>query len=274
LLHSPGAGVDGIDFAALPDDCAVCNVFEHEGPIAEFVLLAMLEQSIGMGAMAAGFTPEGWSEIYRTRRPHQEIAGKTIGLVGLGHIGAAIAVRAKAFGMHVRAVTSSGRGATDAIDWLGTSEQLDELLAVADFVVIACPLTERTRGMIGAAQLATMKPTAVLINIARAEIVDEEALFNALRSGAIGGATLDVWYAYPSAGGEQVAPSRFPFHTLANVRCTPHSSAWTEALFDRRYEIIADNIARLRAGQPLRNVVRAAAMDGDGNNRPCGGRIS
>jgi phosphoglycerate dehydrogenase-like enzyme len=261
LLHTPGAGVDGIDFSALPDDCAVCNVFEHEGPIAEFVLLAMLEHAIGLGAMTASFSPEAWSEIYRTRRPHQEIAGKTVGLVGLGHIGRGIALRAKAFGMRVHAVTSSSRGASAEIEWLGMSEQLDELLAAADFVVVACPLTERTRGMIGAAQLAVMKPTAVLINIARAEIVAEEALFRALQSGAIGGAVLDVWYAYPSPNADQTRPSRFPFHKLANVRCTPHSSAWTEALFDRRYAIIADNIARLRSGEPLRNLVRAPLAD-------------
>jgi phosphoglycerate dehydrogenase-like enzyme len=97
----------------------------------------------------------------------------------------------------------------------------------------------------------------VLINIARAQIVDEEDLFHALQRGDIAGATLDVWYAYPDAPGDQVLPSRFSFDELPNVRCTPHSSAWTEAMFERRCAVIADNIARLRRGEPLRNVIRA-----------------
>src|SRR5262249_49601227 len=90
LLHTPGHGTDGIIFAALADECWVCNVFEHEGPIAEFVMLAILEHAIGASTMAAGFTAEGWTELYHNRRPHHEVAGGTVGLVGFGHIGRAI----------------------------------------------------------------------------------------------------------------------------------------------------------------------------------------
>jgi phosphoglycerate dehydrogenase-like enzyme len=270
LLHLPGAGADAVDFAALLAHCLVCNVFEHEVPVAEFVITAVLDHAIGYGRMVRGFDSEKWSDIYFSRRPHGELFGKTLGLVGYGHIGRAVAQRARAFGMRVHAISHSGR-APEA-HWAGTTLQLDELLSVADFVVIACPLTAETRGLIDSKALDTMKSSAVLINIGRAQIVDEEALFHALEQGRIAGATLDVWYQYPAAGDSRARPSRFPFERLPNVHCTAHSSAWTEELFERRYAVIADNLTRLHDGRPLRNVIHPAlestvstfGVDGDG----------
>ncbi|MBA3584514.1 MAG: hypothetical protein H0W36_08310, partial [Gemmatimonadetes bacterium] len=110
LLHLPGAGTDGIDFDALAPETAVCNVFEHEIPIAEYVLLAMLDWQIRPGEMRASFSPETWSDVYRNRRPHGEIHGRTLGILGLGRIGRAIATRALAFGMRVVAVDTNPVG--------------------------------------------------------------------------------------------------------------------------------------------------------------------
>ncbi len=256
LLHSPGAGVDAIDFDALPADCAVCNVFEHEGPIAEYAFAAMLEWETGFAAAAAAFSNETWSEAYRTRKPHGELAGKTIGLVGYGHIGAAIARRAAAFDMRVIAVASRSRPAEPGVAWIGGPDRLGELLAQADYVLVACPLNDQTRGMMGAPQLAAMKPTAVAINVARGEVFDEAALYEALRERRIAGAVLDAWFRYPGPG-ETVPPSRFAFDTLPNVTCTPHIAAWTAGLWERRFTVIADNIRRFHDGAPLRNLVRA-----------------
>jgi phosphoglycerate dehydrogenase-like enzyme len=253
LLHLPGAGADAVDFTALTVNCTVCNVFEHEVPVAEFVLAAVLDHAIGYSRMIRSFDSEKWSDIYFSRRPHAELSGKILGLVGYGHIGRAVAQRAKAFGMRVHAISQSGH-APEA-DWTGKPLQLEELLTVADFVVIACPLTAATHGLIDAKALDAMKPSAVLINIGRAQIVDEEALFRALEKGRIAGATLDVWYQYPTAGDPQARPSRFPFERLPNVHCTAHSSAWTEELFERRYAVIADNLTRLHERRPLRNVI-------------------
>ena len=260
LLHVPGAGLDGIDFGSLPPGCAVCNVFEHEIPIAEFVLLAMLEWQIRLSAMRRSFTPETWSAVYRNRVPHGELFGKTLGLVGFGRIGRAIAVRARTFGMRVIALdatTTDPAGLAEIV--LPPSEQ-PRLLADADFLVIACPLTENTRGSIDSDALGHMKPSAVLINISRAEIVDEDALYRALADGVIAGAFLDVWYCYPAGSDDAAPPSRQPFHTLPNVYATPHSSAWTDALPRRRYAVIAENIRRLGGNEPLLNLVRPAAV--------------
>lgn len=253
LLHLPGAGADAVDLLALPPGCQVCNVYEHEIPIAEYVLAAMLEHTLGLARMRAAFDATRWSETYAARRTHGEIQGKTLGVIGFGHIGQAVAQRARALGLRVHAISRGGQA--PGVDWAGTVSQLPQMLPEVDFLLIACPLTPETRGLIGAAQLQLMKPSAVLINIGRAHVVEEEALYRALESGALGGAALDVWYEYPVAGRADVRPARFAFEQLPNVHCTAHSSAWTEELFERRYAFIADNLSRLNQGLPLRNVI-------------------
>lgn len=264
LLHMPGAGTDAVTMGLLPDDCTVCNVFEHETPIAEYVMLAMLDWEINYSGMTRAFTAEGWSEAYRTRKPHGELAGRSVGLVGYGHIGRAIATRAAAFGMTVWAVASQARPTEPPLEWIAGPEWLDEMVSASDYVVVACPLTDATRGMIGADALTAMNPNGVLINVARGEIVDEEALYLALKEERIGGAILDAWFQYPKLFKDgpngSVPPSRFPFDQLPTVRGTPHASAWTRALFERRYAVIMDNIRRFADGRPLLNVVHAPTV--------------
>lgn len=257
LLQAPGAGTDKIDFALVAPEASICNAYEHEGPIAEYVFAAVLDHALGFGAMTRHIADLGWGGAYFSRPAHGEVAGRTLGLVGLGHIGAAIARRAKAFDMTVMAVTASRHASAPDVDWIATSEQLDALLARSDYLVLACPLTDATRGMLAMRQLKQMKPTAVLINVARAEIADEADLYAALKDGVIAGAVLDAWYRYPASATDELTPSRFPFGDLANVRMTPHSAAWTHGIWERRGVVFGDNIARLRAGDPLLNVVRS-----------------
>jgi phosphoglycerate dehydrogenase-like enzyme len=257
MLHVPGAGLDGIDFGSLPARCTVCNVFEHEIPIAEYVCCAMLEWEIRLSAMRRAFNAGSWSDLYRHRVPHGELCGKTLLLVGYGRIGQAIARRARAFDMHVIVVARSAATLDAAAGGFVGPEALHEVLPHADYVAIACPLNETTRGMFDAAALSRMKPTGVLINVSRAEIADEKVLYDALAQGRIGGAVLDVWYQYPKGADDRVPPASHPFDTLPNVVCTAHSAAWTDKLPQRRFAFIADNILRLARGEPLRNVVRA-----------------
>jgi phosphoglycerate dehydrogenase-like enzyme len=256
LLHVPGAGLDGIDLESVPPSAWICNVFEHEVAIAEFVLFAMLRTEIRLDEMRASFRPDTWSQVYRNRVPHGELLGRTVGLLGFGRIGRAIARRARPLGVRLLALDAAGE-ADDLADEMLRPGDLPRLLAEADYLVIACPLTDATRGLIGAAELARMKRSAVVVNISRAEIVVEQCLYLALRDEIIAGAYLDVWYRYPSGADDQVAPSEFPFHELPNVVCTPHSCAWTVNLPGRRYAVIAQNIQRLSARQALMNVVRA-----------------
>ncbi|MDP3415492.1 2-hydroxyacid dehydrogenase [Falsiroseomonas sp.] len=259
LLHVPGAGLDGIALDAVPAGCAVANVFGHEIPMAEFAMFAMLEHCIRPAEMPGHLDAATWPAAYRGRTLHEEVAGKTLGLVGFGHIGRELARRARAFDMRVAAVSRRGGDVADA-DWVRPASGLEEMLPMVDFLVLCCPLTQATRGLINEHRLRRMKPSAVLISLGRAEIAVEEDLFHAMQNRQIAAAYLDVWYRYPKANETTLAPSRFPFHELANVRCTPHASAWTEQLLHRRYDQIARNIRRLDTDGAFENLVRQASQ--------------
>jgi phosphoglycerate dehydrogenase-like enzyme len=252
LLQLPASGLDAVDLAAVPDGCRVCIVFELDFGISEYVLAAMMHLTIDMGGRSDRFKACSWRETPRLDgafRP--ELGTRSVGCIGYGTIGRAIAQRARAFGMPVLAVTRTPRELEPAPHWLGGFDQLDHLLERADYVVIACPLNDETRGLIGRAQLDRMKPSAVLINVARGPVADEDALFEGLRDGVIGGAVLDTWYCYPSATEPDIRPSRHPFHELGNVVMTPHLSGWTEGLMPRRFAVIIENMERLADGRPL-----------------------
>jgi phosphoglycerate dehydrogenase-like enzyme len=257
LLHVPGAGLDGIDMVALAASVEVCNVFEHEIPIAEYVLGQMLNHEIRFDDLRRSMSAESWSDVYRNRVPHGELFGRTVGIIGFGRIGRAIATRAKAFGMRILALDINDPGDGLANEVMKPAD-LNRLLPQLDYCVVTCPLSGATHSMIGHEQLSAMKKTALVVNVSRAEIVEEKALFDALENGVIGGAVLDVWYRYPTGADDHVPPSRFDFAKLPNAVCTPHSSAWTTALPGRRYRFIASNIDRLLRGEPRLNVVRAA----------------
>ncbi len=259
LLQLPGAGYEQIEFAAVPAHCTVCNVFEHEYGMAEYVMAAMLEWQIGIRGMDAQLRQGAWRAGFVGGTPsHGELMGKSVGLVGYGHIGRAVATRAKAFGMQVAAVTRTPGNPDDCVDHIAGMDHLGTLCGEADFIVVACPLTEDTRGLIGPAEFRLMQDHAVLINVARGAVVDEDALFAACSTGTIGGAVIDVWYQYPDHADSVQLPSRHAFHALDNVVMTPHASGWTRELVARRWAVIADNLDRLAKGEPLRNVVQAS----------------
>lgn len=259
LVHVPGAGAEQVALQALPAGTLVCNVHGHEVPIAEFTLHAILEHCLQLWRYPARLDAEAFAQTYAARPQHGEAAGRTVALVGFGHIGQEIARRARAFGMHVVAVTRSGKpGDAELAHEFVPVSQLDAVLPRADVLVLCCPLDEGTRGLVGARQLALLPPGALLVNVARAEVVEEQALYEALQAQRLGRAVLDVWYQYPKKGQPPVAPSRFPLHELPNVRATPHISAITPALLERRYGFMARNIERLHSGQPLLNVIHHA----------------
>ncbi|MBS0340037.1 MAG: NAD(P)-binding domain-containing protein [Proteobacteria bacterium] len=257
LVHVPGAGSEQIACEALPAGTTVCNVHGHEVPIAEFTLHAILEHVVQLWQYPAHLDAQAWATAYANRPQHEEAHGKTLAIVGFGHIGQEIARRAKALGMHVLAITRSGKPGTAAelADEFVAVSALDDVLSRAQALVLCCPLDDNTRGLIGARQLALLPANALLVNVARAEVVNEQALYEALRDRRLGRAVLDVWYQYPKKGEPPVSPSRWPLHELPNVRATPHISAMTPALLERRYSFMAQNILRLQQGQALLNVI-------------------
>lgn len=259
LLHLPGAGTDDIAFDAVPPRTTVCNVFEHEIGISEYILSGMLQWAIGIPRMDAALRQDEWFGSHLSGPRHGELHGRTVGIVGYGRIGREVARRATAFGMKLIACSRTPGGADEFIDRVAGMDGLPGLLAAADFVVLALPLDTSTAGIIGAGELGRMKPTAVIINVARGALIDERALFDACRTRRIAGAIIDTWYRYPRPGETVSAPGNFPFRELDNVIMTPHASGWTEGLRPRRCRFIAENLDRLAKGEPLVNVVRPAS---------------
>ncbi|MBN9457971.1 MAG: phosphoglycerate dehydrogenase [Bosea sp.] len=257
LFHVPGAGYDAVDLELLPASAAVCNCFGHEQAIAEYVMSALLARAIPLADADRRLRQGDWAWwAGAPERVHDEIAGRTIGLLGFGHIGKAIAARAKAFEMQVHVANRSPVATSPLVDRAFTLDQLAAFLGSVDVVVVSVPLTEETKGIVGAAAFAAMRPDAVLVNVGRGPTVDEEALYEALRSRRIGGAIIDTWYRYPQAGDAAPLPSKLPFQDLSNVLMTPHMSGWTNGTIRRRQAVIAGNIRRRFSGEPLENVVR------------------
>jgi phosphoglycerate dehydrogenase-like enzyme len=254
LIQSPGTGVDFIDFTAVPVGVRVCNCYGHAEGTAEYVLLSILLWChVHFVPAAQSFRAErSWRYSGRVNGPiNAELYGKTVGIVGLGAIGRAVAARAKGFGTRVLGCNRTPRDLPD-VDRQYPLEAIDAFLAECDFVVVAAALAPETEGLIGAGRFAVMKRSAVLLNVGRGAIVDEDALYAALKEKRIRGATLDVWYAYPSKDNLTIAPSKHPFHELDDVWMTPHTSAWTTGMVDRRWSEIADNLDRLARGDALR----------------------
>jgi phosphoglycerate dehydrogenase-like enzyme len=248
LVQVPGAGVDRIDLTALSEATLLANTYGHEVGIAEYVIGAILTMTREFSRLDAALRHGDWQSQWAvgTTPPPvwPELAGRTIGILGYGRIGQNIARRARAFGMQVCAIRRDvGQSMEDDLALLGGPNILDEVLRRSDYVVVSMPASPETIGWIGETELSLMKPSAVLINVARAEIVDEEALYNALSRHSIGGAVLDVWYRYPREPGP-AAPASLPFHELSNVLMTPHVSGWTDGMLDARAKLIGSPVKK------------------------------
>ncbi len=218
----------------------------HARPLAEFVLMAMLMFNKGALRMAADQRAHRW-ERYAGR----EIAGQVVGIVGVGRIGREVARLLR--GLDARVVGTvrapEGRRADDLyLDRLLPTERVDEMLGELDYLVLACPHTPQTHNLLSAERLAAIKPDAVLINIARGQVVDEAALIDALRDGHLRGAALDVFR-------EEPLPPESPLWDMPNVIICPHSASTADSENAKIVDLFRDNLRRYLNGEPLRNVL-------------------
>ncbi len=183
------------------------------------------------------------------------LAGATLGIVGLGSIGCAVAERARALGLHVLGLRRSAAAGVDPAPAheLFAPGRLHEMLSRSDAVLVAAPETRGTRHLIDAAALAAMKKGALLVNVARGALVDEAALVDALRSGQLGAAALDVFEQEP------LTPES-PLWELPNVYLSAHSSVSVDRYLDDVFDLFADNVARYLRGEALRNRVDMEAL--------------
>lgn len=245
IVARQGVGYDSVDIeAAKRLGIAVTNTpGANSKSVADLAFGLLLATARNIPAMDRAIRTKGWY-----RHTGCEVDGKTIGIVGMGNIGGQVAKRARGFGMKVLAYDVYPR--QDFIDnYDVTYVALDELFREADFVSLHAPVTEKTRNMVDADKLRTMKSTAFLINTARGDLVDENALYEALKTGVIAGAAIDVYRVEP--------PTDSPLSELPNLVLTAHAGAYTNEAIVNAGVIAAEEIIRvLSGGSPLYNVAK------------------
>lgn len=251
LVHHQGVGYDNVDLAACRA-AGVAVALTPEGTtvgVAEHTMLLILALAKHLCALDAAVRRGEWP-VWEYRPRSFELAGTTLGLVGFGRIGREVARRARAFDVRV-VYYDPVRASREVEEALGASPLvLDDLLRMADVVSLHLPLSPTTRGIIGRRELALLRPHTVLVNTARGALVDEAALVEALSARQIAGAGLDVL-------ADEPPHADHPLLRLDNVVLSPHVAAGTRDAFRTKMGAIAANIGRLRAGEPLRNIVEA-----------------
>ena len=219
----------------------------YSGPLAEFVVMAMLQHAKNLDRLRRDKAEKAWHQAY-----NDTLENKTLCVVGMGNIGRAIAERVRPFGTRILGVKRTVREddpARSHVDALHDTERLRDALAEADYVVVTLPGTPETRHLVDADTIAAMKPGTYFANVGRGSVVDEGALVEALQSGHLSGAALDVFEVEP-------LPQESPLWELENVIVSPHATDMVPALInERQTDLFCDNLRRYLEGEPLVNVL-------------------
>jgi glycerate dehydrogenase len=244
------AGADAVDFGAIPERLILAsNAGAYAEPMAEHVMamaLALAKRLPQRHAALARGEFHMWDPVLT-------LDGAVCAILGLGGIGKATARLMRAFGMRIHAINSTGR-TSEQVEFIGTLADLDQVLAAADVVVMALPLIKATRGLIGARELGLMKPTAILVNVSRAAIVDERALYEHLRDHPEFCAGIDTWWHEPVPGSG--FSTRYPFFDLPNMIGSPHNSGVVDGALEFGAVKAAENVRRFLYGEAVIGVVR------------------
>lgn len=257
LLQIPWTGIDQLNFDLLKKyQFQVCNSHSNAASVAEMGLALLLSCLKQIPSHHYAMQQGNW------RRPGADdctmpelLHGKNVGLIGYGAIGRKLANMLFGFDVNLQVLASEARQDCN-ITVLG-SDQLDFLCNWCDVLIVSVPLTPKTREMIGKRQFEMMKSNVYLINISRGSIIDEESLYNALKTRQIAGAGIDVWYQYPQRGQSLSRPSRFPFEILDNVVMSPHRGGMVRGALPHLVDVV-ENLNRFAEGRPLINHVDLA----------------
>jgi phosphoglycerate dehydrogenase-like enzyme len=249
------AGADGTDFAAIPEQVTLAsNVGAYAEPIAEHVMAMTLALARRLPQRHAALARGEFDQA----DPLLTLNGAVCAILGFGGIGRATARLLLPFGARIYAINSSGH-TSEPVDSAGTLADLDQVLAAADVLVVALPLTTATRGLIGARELALMKDTAIIVVVSRAAIVDERALYEHLRGHPAFGAGIDAWWHEPgTAGPGSGFSTAYPFLDLPNVIGSPHNSGVVPGVLPSAARQAAMNVRRYLRGEAVTGVVRRA----------------
>jgi phosphoglycerate dehydrogenase-like enzyme len=244
------AGADSVDFAAIPDRMVLAgNVGAYAAPIAEHAMAMTLALARRLPQRHAALA----SGQFNQSEPLITLNSAVCAILGFGGIGVATARLMRTFGARIYAVNS--RGQTDEqVDFAGTLASLDEVLPMADVVVVSLPLTKATRGLIGERQLRLMKPTAILVNVARGAIIDEQALYQHLLTNPQFCAGIDAWWHEPGSGSG--FRTDYPFFDLPNLLGSPHNSGIVPGVLISAAERAAENVRRYLRGEHVTGVMR------------------
>ncbi len=256
----PWAGIAAETFELLAEHPGVAlhNLHHNAGPTAEHALMLLLAAAKNVVASDRRMRDHDWKDRGRAQTA-VFLSGERAVIVGMGAIGTRLAGLCSGVGMDVVGiVTSAAPGETrNGVPVIGVA-RLRDALTGARALLVAVPLTEATRGMIGAEELALLGETAVVVNIARGPVIDERALYEALRDGRLHGAGLDVWYRYPRPDEERTPPSAFPFEDLPNVVLTPHRAGSTDATERLRMRALGEMLNAFARGETAPNRVDPA----------------
>lgn len=262
-LHTliiPWAGLPGETGSLLADfpQVAIHNLHHNAAPVAELTLALLLAAARAVVPFDRALRRGDWRPRYRRPGPSLLLAGKTAVILGYGAIGRRVAAFCRALGMD--ALATRRRLAQPAQENgvpVYPAPALPELLPQANALIICLPLTPQTEGLIGAAELAALPSPAILVNIGRGAIVEQEALYQALRRGTLHAAGLDVWYNYPpdAAARSQTPPADYPFHELDNVVMSPHRGGGSDATAELRMTHLAASLNAAARGEPIPNPV-------------------
>jgi phosphoglycerate dehydrogenase-like enzyme len=246
-VHSLSAGLESILFPALADSTVPMTngrgVFKES--LGEFTVAGILHFAKDLRRMMKNQAAGRWEQF-----DVEMVAGKTLGVIGYGEIGRAAAVRAHALGMKIHVIRRRPQLSEEdpIVEKSFTVAQRGEMMAGVDYLLVAAPLTAESKGLVGEAELARMKPSAVVINVGRGPVIDEAALVAALQQGRIKGAVLDVFDKEP-------LPEGHPFWGLENVLLSPHCADHTSTWTDEAMQFWLENLRRFQSGEPLMNLV-------------------
>lgn len=236
----------------------VINLHFHSQYVAEHAWSLLLASAKKLCPFHNRLKKGSWVHRFQRKRRGLALYGKTLLVIGYGHIGKKVAKFGKCFGMTVKAVKKTPEKA-EKIDYIGTNEDLYDLLAEADFIVVALPLTESTEGYLGKEEFEKMKNGVHIVNVGRGEVIEEEAFYHAVQSGKLGGAGIDTWWVYPAdkESRSNTFPSNYSLDKFDNIVFSPHRAGIVQEFEEERIKVLATKLKQIKHGN-VKEVVNIA----------------